>query len=64
MLANKKLEQLCRIDESIRVKSGVFDAAWESSGVFIYTTLNHMKYCMASGYAIEPLFQGLNLLFG
>ena len=33
--------------ETIRVKS----AAWDDSGVLIYTTLNHVKYCLANGDA-------------
>lgn len=44
-LANSKLEQLCSIHETIRIKSGSFD----DNGVFLYTTLNHMKYCLESG---------------
>ncbi|GFY94396.1 coatomer, alpha subunit [Actinidia rufa] len=30
---------------SVRVKSG----AWDDNGVFIYTTLNHIKYCLPNG---------------
>lgn len=45
ILANKKLEQLCTVHESIRIKSG----AWDDNGVFIYTTLNHIKYCLPNG---------------
>ncbi|OBZ67767.1 Coatomer subunit alpha [Grifola frondosa] len=33
------------IHETIRIKSG----AWDDSGVFIYSTLNHIKYCLAQG---------------
>uniref|UniRef100_A0A8C2ZI24 Coatomer subunit alpha n=1 Tax=Cyclopterus lumpus TaxID=8103 RepID=A0A8C2ZI24_CYCLU len=36
---------LCNIHENIRVKSG----AWDESGVFIYTTSNHIKYALTSG---------------
>ncbi len=45
VLATKKLELLATIHESIRIKS----CAWDDSGVLIYTTLNHMKYCLPSG---------------
>eukprot|EP01104_Vermistella_antarctica_P001203 TRINITY_DN1125_c0_g1_i4.p1 TRINITY_DN1125_c0_g1~~TRINITY_DN1125_c0_g1_i4.p1 ORF type:complete len:1037 (+),score=351.04 TRINITY_DN1125_c0_g1_i4:53-3163(+) len=45
ILANRKLEQLCTIHETIRVKSG----AWDENGIFIYTTLNHVKYCLPNG---------------
>lgn len=46
MICNRKLESLCNIHENIRVKSG----AWDESGVFIYTTSNHIKYALTSGY--------------
>ncbi|PKU78733.1 coatomer subunit alpha-3-like [Dendrobium catenatum] len=45
VIANKKLVHLCTLHETIRVKSG----AWDESGVFIYTTLNHIKYCLPNG---------------
>jgi coatomer protein complex subunit alpha (xenin) len=45
VIANSKLEQMCSIHETIRIKSGSFD----ENGVFLYTTLNHMKYCLESG---------------
>lgn len=31
--------------QTIRVKS----AAWDDNGVLIYTTLNHIKYCLPNG---------------
>eukprot|EP01041_Mallomonas_annulata_P007740 gene7740-15829_t len=46
ILANKQLEQLCTINETVRVKGG----AWDSNKpVFIYTTLNHIKYVLPAG---------------
>uniref|UniRef100_A0A2P2IV55 Coatomer subunit alpha n=2 Tax=Rhizophora mucronata TaxID=61149 RepID=A0A2P2IV55_RHIMU len=45
IIANKKLVQQCSLHETIRVKSG----AWDDNGVFIYTTLNHIKYCLPNG---------------
>ena len=45
IVSNKKLTQSHTIHESIRVKSG----AWDDSGVFLYTTLNHIKYCLPNG---------------
>uniref|UniRef100_A0A7I4FAI8 Coatomer subunit alpha n=1 Tax=Physcomitrium patens TaxID=3218 RepID=A0A7I4FAI8_PHYPA len=45
VVANKKLVHKCTVHETIRVKSG----AWDDSGVFIYTTLNHIKYCLPNG---------------
>ncbi|XP_018332981.1 coatomer subunit alpha [Agrilus planipennis] len=44
-ICNKKLDQLCSVHESTRVKSG----AWDDSGVFIYTTSNHIKYTVTNG---------------
>uniref|UniRef100_A0A670ZLJ2 COPI coat complex subunit alpha n=1 Tax=Pseudonaja textilis TaxID=8673 RepID=A0A670ZLJ2_PSETE len=45
MICNRKLDSLCNIHENIRVKSG----AWDESGVFIYTTSNHIKYAVTTG---------------
>jgi len=45
IIANKKLVHRCTLHETIRVKSG----AWDENGVFIYTTLNHIKYCLPNG---------------
>jgi len=44
-VCNRKLQQLCQIHESVRVKSG----AWDENGVFIYTTSNHIKYALTNG---------------
>jgi len=45
VISDKKLSQCHTIHESIRVKSG----AWDDSGVFVYSTLNHIKYCLPNG---------------
>lgn len=45
VLASKKLDHRCTLHETIRVKGG----AWDDNGVFIYTTLNHIKYCLPNG---------------
>ncbi|KAK7039525.1 coatomer subunit alpha [Favolaschia claudopus] len=44
-IANKNFTQHSLIHETIRIKSG----AWDDSGVFIYSTLNHVKYCLSQG---------------
>jgi len=44
-IANKKLEQLCTVHETMRIKSG----AWDENGVFIYSTPNHIKFCLPNG---------------
>uniref|UniRef100_U5EW24 Coatomer subunit alpha n=1 Tax=Corethrella appendiculata TaxID=1370023 RepID=U5EW24_9DIPT len=44
-ICNRRLELLCSIQESARIKSG----AWDDSGVFIYTTSNHIKYAIVNG---------------
>eukprot|EP00891_Asterochloris_glomerata_P008996 jgi/Astpho2/8996/fgenesh1_pm.00133_%23_27_t len=45
IIANKKLGNSCTVHETIRVKS----AAWDDNGVLVYTTLNHIKYCLPNG---------------
>ncbi|KAK4490292.1 hypothetical protein RD792_000959 [Penstemon davidsonii] len=45
IIADKKLVHRCTLHETIRVKSG----AWDDHGVFIYTTLTHIKYCLPNG---------------
>ncbi|GAA6021068.1 hypothetical protein JCM11491_004403 [Sporobolomyces phaffii] len=45
MLANKQLGGSNLIHETIRIKSG----AWDDAGVFLYTTLNHVKYALPNG---------------
>lgn len=45
MVCNRKLERLCSLTETSRVKS----AAWDDSGVLIYTTSNHIKYALTNG---------------
>lgn len=44
-IANKKLEPIMSMHETIRVKS----AAWDDTGVLIYSTLNHIKYALLNG---------------
>lgn len=46
-IANKKMEQKCTIHETIRVKSGAWDIF--TNQIFVYTTMNHMKYCLVNG---------------
>ncbi|CEP17782.1 hypothetical protein [Parasitella parasitica] len=44
-LVDKNLKQIGQIHETIRIKSGV----WDESGVFLYCTLNHIKYTLPQG---------------
>lgn len=44
-ICSRNMELLCSIHENTRVKSG----AWDDSGVFIYTTSNHLKYAITNG---------------
>ena len=44
-LINRKLEILCSVQESTRVKCGT----WDDQGVFIYTTSNHIKFALTAG---------------
>jgi coatomer protein complex subunit alpha (xenin) len=45
LLAGKNFEYLHSFHENIRVKSG----AWDENGVFVYSTLSHVKYCLPNG---------------
>ncbi|KAK3002623.1 hypothetical protein RJ639_021911 [Escallonia herrerae] len=45
VLADRKLVHRCTLHETIRIKSG----AWDDNGVFMYTTLTHIKYCLPNG---------------
>ncbi|GLI66143.1 hypothetical protein VaNZ11_009877 [Volvox africanus] len=45
IIADKRLGSAQTVHETIRVKS----AAWDDSGVLLYTTLNHLKYCLPNG---------------
>lgn len=45
VVADKKLGDAVTVHETIRVKS----AAWDDNGVLLYTTLNHVKYCLPNG---------------
>jgi len=44
-LCTRKMDVLCHMNEITCVKSG----AWNDSGVFIYTTSNHIKYVLING---------------
>lgn len=44
-ICSRNMEPLCSVNENTRVKSG----AWDDSGVFIYTTSNHIKYAITNG---------------
>ncbi|PWA72470.1 coatomer subunit alpha-3 [Artemisia annua] len=45
IIADKKLVHRCTLHERIRVKSG----SWDDNGVFIYTTVTHIKYWLPNG---------------
>ncbi len=45
VVCNKNLEQQCTVAETVRVKSG----AWAPQNVFVYATLNHIKFCIPNG---------------
>eukprot|EP00934_Nitzschia_sp_Nitz4_P007542 Nitzschia sp. Nitz4//scaffold198_size39746//24020//28043//NITZ4_007604-RA/size39746-augustus-gene-0.29-mRNA-1//1//CDS//3329540527//7532//frame0 len=52
VIADRQLDQLCSISESVRIKSGCWDVSptgGTASTLFLYTTLNHVKYCLPSG---------------
>lgn len=45
VVADKKLGNSATVHETIRIKS----AAWDDDGILVYTTLNHIKYCLPNG---------------
>jgi coatomer protein complex subunit alpha (xenin) len=53
VIADRQLEQLCSVSDNVRIKSGAWDCSSSSDGtasnLFVYTTLNHVKYCLPSG---------------
>ena len=44
VLADKMLNKLCSVTEGVRIKGG----AWDDNGVFVYATVQHIKYIIAS----------------
>ena len=42
VLCDRELTQICSTSETVRVKGG----AWDEHGVFLYATLNHIKYVL------------------
>ena len=46
VLANKQFEQSCTISEAVRIKGGAWDG---TKKVFVYATMNHIKYILANG---------------
>ena len=44
-IVTKNLEQVSSLHETIRIKS----AAWDDTGVLLYSTLNHIKYTLLNG---------------
>lgn len=52
VLADRSLEQLCSVNDSVRIKSGAWDASPDggtAGEVFVYTTLHHVKYVLVTG---------------
>ena len=52
IIADRQLEQLCCITDTVRIKSGAWDASptgGTANEIFVYTTLHHVKYCLATG---------------
>lgn len=46
LIANKQLEQLCAVNETVRLKGGCWD---RNKPIFVYTTLNHLKFVLPNG---------------
>jgi len=46
VLANKSLEQVASVTETVQINGGSWDS---KSVIFVYTTLNHVKYLITNG---------------
>ena len=52
VLADRQLTQLCSMTDTVRIKSGTWDSTAGTdteNNLFVYTTLNHVKYVLPSG---------------
>lgn len=52
VIVDKQFEQLCSATDAVRIKSGAWDCSpsgGTANEIFVYTTVNHVKYCLASG---------------
>ena len=47
IIADRSLEQLSSVSDTVRIKSGAWDV--NAQDLFVYTTLHHVKYCLPSG---------------
>ncbi len=45
VLCTRELQVLCSVQETAKVKSG----AWDDNGMFVYSTVNHIKYMIPNG---------------
>jgi coatomer protein complex subunit alpha (xenin) len=45
VLCTRDLQVLCSVQETAKVKSG----AWDDNGMFVYSTVNHIKYMIPNG---------------
>jgi coatomer protein complex subunit alpha (xenin) len=46
IIADRNMNHMCTVSETVRVKSGAWDP---TNKIFIYSTLNHIKYCLPNG---------------
>ena len=52
IITDRQLEQLCCTTDTVRIKSGAWDnsaTGGTANEIFVYTTLHHVKYCLATG---------------
>lgn len=50
VLCDRQLAHLTTISETVRIKSGIWCSSSDhGSAIFVYTTLNHIKYCLTNG---------------
>lgn len=52
VIVDKQFEQLCSVTDPVRIKSGAWDCSptgGTANEIFVYTTVNHVKYCLSTG---------------
>lgn len=49
VICDRQLELLCNVSDNARIKSGCWEVNSGGNEMFVYTTLHHVKYCLAGG---------------
>lgn len=49
VICDRQMELLCNVSDNARIKSGCWEINSGGNEMFVYTTLHHVKYCLAGG---------------